>query len=291
MTLVGKVSNLPHAISQSFRQYFLLMSAVLFFGCSSSAQQPAQTTTSGQQTDSIATDSVTKVIALLGDSMTWIGGDDCEKDTGWSYYLKRHNPTWSVETYARSGATWTNTAVTKGDVKAYSAILDNENVIYNQVRRLIEAVESNQSKTPNMIVVFAGGNDAMFSRRRPGMYNTVALPEGSVENCHPSKYTSLASSVELGCRLLREHFPDARILLVTPTEMSKVAPSAVNQVGDVIENTGKKLGIEVLRADKNINIRHNVEKIKPHKYTYDGIHSNPEGAKLIATYIIGNIEN
>lgn len=232
-----------------------------------------------------------KTVALLGDSMTWIGGDNCEKETGWSYWLKTRHPERRITTYARSGATWTNTVATKGDTAFYSSILDDENVIYDQVRRLIGAVDKNAALKPDVIVIFAGGNDAWFQRKRPGIWNKKVVPQGSVEKLRPSDYTSLASSVELGCRLLREHFPQARILLVTPPEMSKTTPATVNRVGDTIETTGKRLGIPVLRADKGVDIRHDIEKVKPHRYTYDGVHSNPEGAKLIYQFIEKGISN
>lgn len=229
-------------------------------------------------------------VALLGDSMTWIGGDDCEKSTGWSYYLKETFPKSQISIYARSGATWTNTAQTKGDVNAYSDVLDNENVLYNQVRRLINDTAAHPEKTPTVIIVYAGANDAWFQKQRPGIFSDITVPEGSVEDCLPSSYTSLASSIELDCRLLQEHFPDARLLLVTPVEMAPVTPDKVKRVGDVIEEIGKKQGIEVLRADKNVNIRHAVERIKPRRYTYDGVHTNPAGARLIANYIIDKLK-
>ena len=255
------------------RKNCLLLSIMILLGCSSKV-----TAFTGEE-----------IVALLGDSMTWIGGNDCEKETGWSHYLKEAFPSATIDMYARSGATWTNTRMTKGNVKAYSVVLDNENVLYNQILRLINASSSNPHKTPDLIILFAGANDALYERRRPGLFNEKALPEGSVENCKPFNYTTLSSSVELGCRLLKSHFPDSRIILVTPVEMSRVLPSKINRVGDVIEKTGAKLGIEVLRADKNVDIRHEEEKTKPYKNTYDGIHSNPAGARLIANYIIENL--
>ena len=230
-----------------------------------------------------------ETIALLGDSQTWIGGDNCEKETGWSHHLKTAFPTCKIDTYARSGATWTNTPQTKGDTEAYYAVLNNENVIYNQALRLIKAVQRGQKPVPDIIVLFAGGNDAMFPRRRPGMFNEKKLPSGSVKNLKPSQFTTLASSIELTCRLLKESFPKARLVLVTPTHMSKATPESVKNVSITIEKTCKKLSMPVLRADLNDGISHEIEKIKPHKFTYDGIHTNPAGARLLAEYIIKNL--
>lgn len=230
-------------------------------------------------------------VALLGDSLTWIGGDSCEHDKGWSHYLAKEFPGSPIDVYARSGATWTNAAGTKGLSESYSKVIDDENVIYNQAMRLIQAAASDPSKTPNLIVMYAGANDAWFQKKRPGIFSDIALPEGDVSGCKPSDYTSLASSVELSCRLLRQAFPTAQLLLVTPVEMAQTTPARIAKVGDVIEATGNRLGIPVVRGDKQIAIRHDEEKLPKHRYTYDGAHTNPQGARLIADCIVGFIND
>lgn len=226
-------------------------------------------------------------IALLGDSMTWIGGDNCQNSKGWSHYLREAMPQARIDVYARSGATWTNTQATKGDTEAYSEILDDENVVYNQIVRLCSGVDEDSAKTPDLIILYAGANDAWFEQKRPGMYEENPV-EGEIENMRPSECTTLASSIELGTSILRSAFPEARLILVTPVEMGKISPDRISRVGDAIEKVGNRLGIEVLRADRNVAIRHDEEKTK-RVNTYDGVHTNPAGARLIADYIINSI--
>lgn len=108
--------------------------------------------------------------ALLGDSMTWIGGDSCQNATGWSHYLKQSGIADRIDVYARSGATWTNTTNTHADTEFYSEVLHDDNVIYNQVLRLIAAAKADPSATPGCIVILAGTNDAWFSSRRPNLF-------------------------------------------------------------------------------------------------------------------------
>lgn len=252
--------------------------------------------------DNISSDSINKsdrndltstdVIALLGDSMTWIGGYNCEKNKGWNYYLRQAMPDKMINVYARSGATWTNTINTKGDIEFYSARLDDENVIYDQVLRLINDAENDNKKIPETIIIFAGANDALFSSSRPGLFNnSESLKNKDILHIKPNEVLTLAQSVELGCRLLLNKFKNSEIILVTPTQMSKASPEDTQKVGDIIESVGSSLNIKVLRADKNVNIRHEIEKRKNHKYTYDGIHTNAHGARLIADYILENINN
>ena len=94
---------------------------------------------SAQEQDNSAVPHPTLHVVLLGDSNTWIGGDDCDKERGWNTWFKQLFQPASCKSYARSGATWTNTKVTKRNPKENIGNLGNDNVIYNQVVRLIDA--------------------------------------------------------------------------------------------------------------------------------------------------------
>lgn len=154
-------------------------------------------------------------VALLGDSMTWIGGDNFEKPNGWTHYIT--GLPIEMKTYARSGATWTNTKETTGNTKAYSEVLDPENVIYNQAIRLINDNEF----TPDIILIYAGTNDAWFSSRRPGIFNRYEKESDITLESKPSDFTSLEGSVDLVCTLLNGEYPDAKIYLLTPVNAGK----------------------------------------------------------------------
>lgn len=237
-----------------------------------------------------ASKSIIKRIALLGDSLTWIGGDSCQYPTGWSHYLKQNGIAETIDVYARSGATWTNTSNTKPDTSFYSEVLHDENVVYNQVLRLISTISEDSLATPDCIVIFAGANDAWFSSRRPGIFDSEEsdlLTRYSYDS-EPSSATSLLTSVALACDLLRQSFPSAHFIAVTPVQMSKVSADVVHKVSDLIEKAAVSRGFEVLRADRNVGIKHNEECNAP-KFTYDGVHTNPEGARLLSEYIISKI--
>lgn len=213
-------------------------------------------------------------IVLLGDSMTWIGGDSCQNDRGWTYHFKRMNPCVKIDMMARSGATWTNTKNTRGDTTFYSEVLHDENVIYNQVLRLEGRCRRDSFPKPDIILIYAGANDAWFDSRRPGIYGNGD--------------TSLAVSIRKSLSILRNTLPETRVILITPAEMGKVPASKVTRVADLIESVGNAEGVEVWRADRDLPIRHASESGKL-TYTSDGVHTNPEGARLIAEYISRNL--
>ncbi len=226
-------------------------------------------------------------IALLGDSMTWIGGDSCQNETGWSHTLKESGLTSAIDVYARSGATWTNTANTKRNPKHYTELLNDDNVVFNQAIRLIERADTCEA-TPDIIVLFAGGNDAWFAAKRPGMYAKEAADQNYSSSTNPASVTSLEGSIHLVCDMLHQRFPEATLLFVAPLQMSKTDAETIFKVSDIIEKSASERGWITLRADKETGITHNQEKKSP-RYTYDGVHTNPAGAKIVGDYILNHI--
>ncbi|MDE7346831.1 MAG: SGNH/GDSL hydrolase family protein [Muribaculaceae bacterium] len=223
-------------------------------------------------------------IALLGDSMTWIGGDSCQNPTGWSHVLKESGIAGKIDVYARSGASWTNTKSTKRNPQHYTELLHDDNVVYNQAVRLIEKAD-NSNELPDIIVLFAGANDAWFVTKRPGLYDKEDSDILYSSDTDPAMVTTLEGSINLVVELLQERFPYAHLLFVTPLQMSKTDAESIFRVSDIIERTASKKGHHVLRADKETDINHEQEAQSP-KYTYDGVHTNQEGARLLGDYIL-----
>ena len=70
--------------------------------------------------------------------------------------------------------------------------------------------------------------------------------------------------------------------------MSKVSADKIHETSDIIEAAAKSKGCVVLRADKEVSISHEIESKSP-IYTYDGVHTNPEGAKILGDFILQNL--
>ncbi len=233
--------------------------------------------------DSAAPPSSRLRIALLGDSMTWIGGDSCQNETGWSHVLKQSGLVDHIDVYARSGATWTNTKATTRNPAHYTELLHDDNVVYNQAIRLIERADTCDC-APDIIILFAGANDAWFADKRPGIYDEAnSQAEFSLETA-PCSVTSLSGSIRLVCGILQERFPNATLLFITPLQMSKTDAETIFNVSDIIERTASQIGYPCLRADKETGISHDIESASP-TYTYDGVHTNPAGAKILGDYV------
>ncbi|HBC21695.1 MAG TPA: SGNH/GDSL hydrolase family protein [Porphyromonadaceae bacterium] len=232
-------------------------------------------------------------VVLLGDSNTWIGGDDCSKPKGWpKWFAEKFRPA-SCRSYARSGATWTNTASTLLDITDYSEVLGDNNVIYNQVMRLVDAVDSGSQVVPDIIILYAGTNDAWFQSRRPGVFSEMpqdafADTSGFITSRKPSEVLSLAASVRYDCELLMQRFPEAQIVLVTPAQATVCGYDEIRKVSDIIAECGCRMSLPVISLDKCGGTYRAAENVK-RTNTYDGAHTSEQGARRHGYFIASQL--
>lgn len=227
-------------------------------------------------------------VVVLGDSNTWIGGDGCNQEKGWTRWFKESFSPTSCRSYARSGATWSNTRLTVHDEADSTDVLGDQNVIYNQVRRLQTSCRRGSQPVPDLILVAAGTNDAWFAQRRPGLLekttDEVFADTASLSAMAPSAVLSLAGAVRQDCELLQAEFPDATIVLLTPMQCTAAPAEAIEQVGDIIEECAIRLQVGVVRQDHKGCVRRNEELRQKHNTT-DGIHTSVEGAKCMGAML------
>lgn len=228
-------------------------------------------------------------IAVLGDSMSWIGGDSCQYETGWTHILSESGLAGSIDIFARSGATWTNTESTHRNPNLYTEVLHDDNVVYNQAIRLIERADTS-GNSPDIIILFAGANDAWFASKRPGLFEPDSQKAEYGLESEPGSVTTLEGSIRLTSDILCSRFPNATLIFIAPLQMSKTDAETVFRVSDVIERTSNAKGWKTLRADRETGITHQQEAKSP-EFTYDGVHTNPAGAKILGEYITNYLQN
>lgn len=232
-----------------------------------------------------------KCIAFLGDSNTWTGHDDCSGPKAWSYHLVRNLNPDSCRSFARSGATWTNNAATVADLQHYSEVLDDRNVLYNQVLRLVKAVDEGSFSTPDFIFLCAGTNDAWFAKRRPGIWTEnveQAFARPLPTSLKPSEAVSLASSARLVLSMLRERFPDARIIVVGSPYTVRASREAIDRVVDTLQQVCMRQGVECIRIERTCGIDPEKER-KNFDLTVDGTHTSTKGAWQIANCVYNTL--
>ena len=221
-------------------------------------------------------------VVILGDSLTWLGGDDCSKARGWNRWFREAFHPLTCRSYARSGATWTNTEATALDTVENIGRLGDNNVVFNQVKRLEGAVASAHQATPDLILIALGTNDAWFPKDRPDAYKCTpdsalaTLP--AYADAAPSDVRTLSQSVMYITHMLSRDYPEARIVLITPPQTTAVTLEKIHQTGDIIEACGKLLGLQVIRMDRLGAIQRKQELVRK-THTYDGTHTNERGAR------------
>jgi len=232
-------------------------------------------------------------VVILGDSNTSIGGDACDGPRGWSKWFKDKFAPATCRSYARSGATWTNTARTVYDTKEYTEKLGDDNVIYNQINRLKEDCDGKRQAAPDLILIAAGTNDAWFTSARPGVFSVTAAQAfardgGFITRYAASSVRTLAESVRYGCEMLMEHFPGAQIILLTPMQSVAAGAADIRRAGDIIEECAGRMGLCVIRQDRESCVYYIREK-KSVRFTSDGTHTCEEGARRNGCYIANRV--
>lgn len=220
-------------------------------------------------------------IVVLGDSNTWLGGDNCDKPKGWTKWFDEKVRPSSCRSYARSGATWTNTVNTKRNVEENIGVLGDDNVIYNQINRLALDIDSGRIATPDIIIISAGTNDVWFKNKRPMVFDKRTLTADDVSllaEAPPCAVLTLVESVAQNCALLHKICPKARIMLLTPMQTTQASEADIAAAGDIIDSYAKASGLEVLRLDRLSSVKRSSEQ-QHHTYTTDGTHTNVAGAK------------
>ena len=236
------------------------------------------------QKDSLQGESTYNFV-FLGDSNLWTGGDDSSNSRSWSYWFCKDLAVKNSKNYARSGATWTHTKQTRKDLLSYDEKLSDNNVILNQVLRLITDVQENRRSAPTYIFIMAGTNDAWFQNRRPQLFSETVKQAFTRKSRTPQQTLSLAGAVKLDCELLKQYLPKSKIILITPMLTTQASVDVVNKVTDIIDASGKRLRVSVIRLDKALLINPEQERQKLN-YTLDGTHTSPAGAEKVGEYIL-----
>ncbi|MBQ9676790.1 MAG: SGNH/GDSL hydrolase family protein [Prevotella sp.] len=233
-------------------------------------------------------------IVLLGDSNTFLGGDACDKPQGWNKWFKDFAKPKSCRSYARSGATWTHTPQTVYDTKENVGVISDNNVIYNQVNRLKEAVEAGKQVAPDLIIIMAGTNDLWFSDKRPDCLHLRSSdiylpPVKSIAHYKPSGLTQLTQCVCYDMELLRTAFPEARIILVTPPQNNKNSVDDQVMVGNYIAGCAMEMRQAYIPLTEAFDVFYGPDII-PAGFSKDGVHTTVKGAKVLGKYIYEQVK-
>ena len=239
-------------------------------------------------------------IAIMGDSITWLGGVNCDGSIqshphcGWTEYFKEKALPKSIYSYARSGAFWSHTEDTVYNISESIPETSPDNVIYNQINRLINNV-SNGYAIPDVIIIASGTNDAWFPSSRPHAVEIDADTEFTNTNAYitsssPGAILSVAAAVRYDLEIIKTNFPNCQVFILSPLQSGSIALSRIRQVGQIIEDCAGYLSVPCIRQDKECGI-YRAQEATNNIFTYDGTHTSSLGAKMIGYFLYSKIKS
>lgn len=233
-----------------------------------------------------------KRIAILGDSITWLSMSS-NPDRGWVTYFRELLKFAEIRNYARSGATWSHTASTQYNITEDTTSISNDNVIYNQLNRLINDVDNNGVTAPDFIFILAGTNDAWYPSSRP---DAVADTPASVMSDESvwlnvksiGSLTSIPKAMRYVAEMIWNKFPDAQVVVTTPLQSTAFTTDRRESIADCIKGSAEYLSWAVIEQDKVCDI----SRIREHQgyyMTYDGTHTSEAGAKMVGEILASQL--
>lgn len=230
---------------------------------------------------------VNKKIVFLGDSITNMSID--QPTRGWvTYFLQKFSFAENVN-YARSGATWSNTPNTVYDIVENTGSLSDDNVIYNQVNRLLNDI-NNGATQPDYIIIAAGTNDAWYPSARPDALADTAktifedtatnyLNDVNINTC-----VSIAKAMRYVAEMIIHNLPNAQVIILTPLQSTAFTDERNNNISTVIRECANYMGWNVIEQSKECGISR-LQEIRGYTKTYDGTHTSVDGAKFVGAVL------
>ena len=218
-------------------------------------------------------------IVFLGDSITAMA----EPKSYVANILKRITFRNSYN-LSRSGATLTNTVDTVYDITSTGGSTTPENVIWNQLNKLIAGVSNNTYQTPDCVIISAGTNDLS---RPLGTFS--AAFSGAIVNNDANTILDVHSAVRYISEKLLLAFPLCQIIFMTPLQRGQADNTAIYNIGDAIDLCSNRLTTQTIRQDRDSGI-YGYNEIGADIFLYDNLHLNEAGALKVGKWLSSQLK-
>ena len=233
-----------------------------------------------------------KNVVIFGDSITWYGGDDLTGDRGWTKYFNQHFTFNSIKSYARSGATLTATSDTIYDIVENTGVISANNVLYNQVNRMIDAINKGTQNVPDYIFVALGTND--YSRGLDTTNDEITVADDLGTDYSTNVNINTCTTFIKAMRFFHDQIwnvnKDAQIIILTPLQRGS-SLQAMYKCAQQIKRVAYFLSwpvIDQFGCSMLSSISESLGHAKDTSswdYTPDGLHPSARGAKFIGDWI------
>ena len=208
-------------------------------------------------------------VVVLGDSITTY--PDTLTYGEWIYWMENYATFKSLKTYGKGGARWYVSGMGDG-------------TMYSQFLTLKSEVDGGRV-IPDVIIIDAGINDVAFNS-----------PIGSVadafngEDITANAVNTMYKAVRFTCESIRQEYPKAQIILVTPYQSGLLArETAVRNVRDCLVESAERLSSRIINQTDDLGIYSYYESKTPLYLNADGTHPSEDGKKLLARFIANEL--
>ena len=233
-----------------------------------------------------------KKLVVFGDSITHLNLSAPLR--GWLTYFLQRITFSSCVNYARSGATWTNTSNTVYDITENVVTLSADNVIYNQMNRLISDI-SNGASVPDYIIIAAGTNDGLFPSDRPdaGTDDVTTVMDTAtryIGNVNINTCTTIAKAMRYVAEMIWQNCPDTQVIVTTPLQSSSSDLSNTRRetISNIIIKSARRLGWDDIDQIES-GISRTREKLGVYMTT-DGVHPSAKGAEALGRWMVAKFK-
>jgi lysophospholipase L1-like esterase len=218
------------------------------------------------------TTTIPKKIVFMGDSIT-------ANTDGWTKNLLQKIKFSSFLNLAVSGAAWRHTAGTTYDITGAGGGVNN--VIYNQVNKLIDRVTNLVTQKPDIVCILCGVNDGDVNM---GNISTAFTQNYPITGNAPGTILDTITAIRYNCELLLSTYPDLQIILTTPIQRGITDNAALFTISQGIKEAGERLSVTVIDCCSEVGIYGEREAISPY-YLSDTLHPNAKGDEKLAGFM------
>ena len=222
-----------------------------------------------------------KNIVIMGDSIT-------ANPNWWTKNMLERLSFKNYLNLARSGATWSHTTDTVYDITSTDGNTSSDNVIWNQVNKLVNKVDNAEFPIPDIVFILAGTND--YSRDKGDISDTFVNFTGDITQSEPGEITDLVKGIRYSCETILNNFPDVQLILATPLQRGLAHNNTIFEIGDLIKECGRRLSATVIDQGSECGI-YGYYEYTGDKYLYDNLHPNDKGNEKIGAFIATKLKN
>lgn len=163
-----------------------------------------------------------------------------------------------------------------------------DNIITNQVNRLVKGVQEGTMDYPDIVLILAGINDTGRGMEALGDADVTALDttDYTTLSYTDDRLRTMCGGIRMCLELMHKHLPNTRVILASPLNVQETEHLPLtHKARSEQQKIAAYLGADFLDLTSKAGISHITERVK--YYTEDGVHPSMAGGRRIAD-VIGN---